>query len=120
MRNNLTQHPSVTLRGGVEVTAVTPPRHSGAPVEISCRAEESASRTLLADAALGCDGANSLVRAAIVARMQDIAAAQQWLVVDVRCRLTLPAWDGVHSIFQRQPAMRTRSAMVASRGAQAR
>jgi 3-(3-hydroxy-phenyl)propionate hydroxylase len=103
MRDNLAQHPSVELREGIEVTAVTPPRHSGAPVEISYRDEHTGtSHTLLADAVLGCDGANSLVRAAIGARMQDIAAAQQWLVVDVRCRLTLPAWDGVHQICDPQ------------------
>jgi 3-(3-hydroxy-phenyl)propionate hydroxylase len=105
LRDNLTRHPSVTLRGGVEVTAVTPPAHSHGPVEIAYRDEQSgASRTLLADAVLGCDGANSLVRAAIGARMQDLAAAQQWLVVDVRCRLPLPAWDGVHQICDPQRA----------------
>jgi 3-(3-hydroxy-phenyl)propionate hydroxylase len=30
--------------------------------------------------------------------MQDLATSQQWLVVDVRCRLPLPAWDGVHQM----------------------
>ncbi|MFD1658909.1 bifunctional 3-(3-hydroxy-phenyl)propionate/3-hydroxycinnamic acid hydroxylase [Streptomyces caeni] len=105
LRDNLTLQPLVTLRGGVEVTAVTPPPHSGAPVRVTLRDEGTGvPRTLLADAVLGCDGANSLVRASIGSRMQDLAAPQQWLVVDVRCRLPLPAWDGVHQICDPQRA----------------
>ncbi|MFD9284495.1 bifunctional 3-(3-hydroxy-phenyl)propionate/3-hydroxycinnamic acid hydroxylase [Streptomyces mirabilis] len=105
LRDTLKKHPSVTLRGGVEVTAVTPPPHGGTPVEVSFRDEATGvSRTLLADAVLGCDGANSLVRASIGSQMQDLATAQQWLVVDIRCRLPLPAWDGVHQICDPQRA----------------
>ncbi|MFF3468292.1 bifunctional 3-(3-hydroxy-phenyl)propionate/3-hydroxycinnamic acid hydroxylase [Streptomyces sp. NPDC002619] len=105
LRDNLTNHPLVTLRGGIEVTAVTPPPHSGAPVEVSFRDEDTGgSHTLLTDAVLGCDGANSLVRASIGSRMQDLATAQQWLVVDVRCRRPLPAWDGVHQVCDPQRA----------------
>ncbi|MGW7526216.1 bifunctional 3-(3-hydroxy-phenyl)propionate/3-hydroxycinnamic acid hydroxylase MhpA [Streptomyces sp. NPDC054783] len=105
LRDNLTNHPLVTLRGGIEVTAVTPPPHSGAPVEVSFRDEDTGgSHTLLADAVLGCDGANSLVRASIGSRMQDLAIAQQWLVVDVRCRRPLPVWDGVHQVCDPQRA----------------
>ncbi|MFF5185778.1 bifunctional 3-(3-hydroxy-phenyl)propionate/3-hydroxycinnamic acid hydroxylase [Streptomyces sp. NPDC000345] len=100
MRDNLTEHPLVTLRGGMEVTALTPsPDSCGAPVPVTVRdVDTGVTRTLLADAVLGCDGAGSLVRAAIGSRMQDLAAPQQWLVVDIRCRLPLPAWDGVHQI----------------------
>jgi 3-(3-hydroxy-phenyl)propionate hydroxylase len=105
LRDNLTRHPLVTLRGGIEVTSVTAPPHSGAPVEISFRDEDTGvSHTLLAEAVLGCDGAGSMVRACIGARMQDLATPQQWLVVDVRCRLPLPAWDGVHQICDPQRA----------------
>ncbi|MEU6653715.1 bifunctional 3-(3-hydroxy-phenyl)propionate/3-hydroxycinnamic acid hydroxylase [Streptomyces sp. NPDC046900] len=105
LRDNLTNHPRVTLRGGIEVTAVTAPPHSGAPVKVSFRDEDTGvSHTLLADAVLGCDGANSLVRASIGSRMQDLATAHQWLVVDIRCRRPLPAWDGVHQICDPQRA----------------
>ncbi|NBM20737.1 bifunctional 3-(3-hydroxy-phenyl)propionate/3-hydroxycinnamic acid hydroxylase [Streptomyces sp. GC420] len=105
LRDNLAQHPLVTLRGGIEVTSVTPPPHSGAPVEVSFRDEDTGvARTLSADAVLGCDGAGSLVRACIGSRMRDLAAPQQWLVVDIRCRLPLPAWDGVHQICDPQRA----------------
>lgn len=99
LRDNLAKHPPVTLRGGIEVTSVTPPPHSGAPVEVSFRDEDTGvSRTLLAEAVLGCDGAGSTVRAAVGSRMHDLATPQQWLVVDIRCRVPLPAWDGVHQI----------------------
>ncbi|MER5689738.1 bifunctional 3-(3-hydroxy-phenyl)propionate/3-hydroxycinnamic acid hydroxylase [Streptomyces sp. NPDC002205] len=105
LRDNLAKHPLVTLRGGIEVTAVAPPPHSGAPVEVSFRDEDTGvARTLLADAVLGCDGAGSLVRACIGSRLQDLATDQQWLVVDIRCRLPLPAWDGVHQICDPQRA----------------
>ncbi|WP_263107271.1 bifunctional 3-(3-hydroxy-phenyl)propionate/3-hydroxycinnamic acid hydroxylase [Kitasatospora sp. DSM 101779] len=99
LRDNLRHHPLVTLRGGIEVTAVTPPPHGGAPVPVIYRDEDTGvSRTVRADAVLGCDGAGSLARASIGSRMQDLANPQQWLVVDIRCRLPLPAWDGVHQI----------------------
>ncbi|MGW3248002.1 bifunctional 3-(3-hydroxy-phenyl)propionate/3-hydroxycinnamic acid hydroxylase MhpA [Streptomyces sp. NPDC001070] len=99
LRDNLTRHLLVTLRGGIEVTSVTAPPHNGAPVEVSFReVDTGVSHTLLAEAVLGCDGAGSMVRASIGARMRDLATPQQWLVVDVRCRLPLPAWDGVHQI----------------------
>ncbi|WP_055587348.1 bifunctional 3-(3-hydroxy-phenyl)propionate/3-hydroxycinnamic acid hydroxylase MhpA [Peterkaempfera griseoplana] len=99
LRVNLAHHPLVTLRSGAEVTAVVQPPRGGAPVEVSFRdVRTGASQTLVADAVLGCDGANSVVRGAIGARMQELAAPQQWLVVDVRCRLPLPAWDGVHQV----------------------
>ncbi|MET8538191.1 bifunctional 3-(3-hydroxy-phenyl)propionate/3-hydroxycinnamic acid hydroxylase [Streptomyces sp. NPDC005065] len=105
LRDNLAKHPLVTLRGGIEVTAVAPPPRSGAPVEVSFRDEDTGvARTLLADAVLGCDGAGSLARACIGSRMQDLATDQQWLVVDIRCRLPLPAWDGVHQICDPQRA----------------
>ena len=101
LRDNLARHPLVTFRGNTEVTAVTASPRIGHPVEITVHGtdlDRGTSRTILADAVLGCDGANSLVRASIGARMQDLAAAQQWLVVDIRCRLPLPAWDGVHQV----------------------
>ncbi|CCK26122.1 3-(3-hydroxyphenyl)propionate hydroxylase [Streptomyces davaonensis JCM 4913] len=105
MRDNLQDHPLVTLRGGIEVTAVSSPPHGGAPVPVTFRDEDTGvTRTILADAVLGCDGAGSLVRASIGSRMQDLAASQQWLVVDVRCRPPLPAWDGVHQICDPQRA----------------
>ncbi|PBC71066.1 3-(3-hydroxy-phenyl)propionate hydroxylase [Streptomyces sp. TLI_235] len=100
LRDNLRHHPLVTLRGATEVTAiVTPPHDVTGPVRLTVRDEDTgAVRTLLADALLGCDGANSPTRAAIGSRMRELAAPQQWLVVDISCRLPLPAWEGVHQV----------------------
>ena len=61
--------PSVTLRGNVEVTASTQDGAGPVRVEVTDRAT-GAGRSLLAEYVLGCDGANSLARAAIGAAMQ--------------------------------------------------
>ena len=47
---------------------------------------------------LGCDGANSLVRARIGATMRDLRFEQRWLIVDIATRADLGQWDGVHQI----------------------
>ncbi|MEU3512776.1 FAD-dependent monooxygenase [Streptomyces longwoodensis] len=51
-----------------------------------------------ADAVLGCDGASSLTRRAIGSRHQILGDPQHWFVVDVRCSVPLPAWEGVHQV----------------------
>lgn len=96
LRANLARYPVATLRGNAEVTAVT---EEGACVRVDFtdrttgRAESVRARYVL-----GCDGANSLVRTAVGARMRDLRFEQRWLVVDIATTADLGHWDGVHQI----------------------
>ena len=92
LRANLARYPHVTLRGGVEVTGVGP---GGVAVTDSGTGER---QRLTAAAVLGCDGAASTVRAAIGARLREVAAPQRWFVVDVRCPRPLPTWGGIDQV----------------------
>ena len=47
---------------------------------------------------LGCDGANSFVRATIGSQMDDLHFDQRWLVVDVDTDADLRQWEGVHQV----------------------
>ncbi|WP_067902182.1 bifunctional 3-(3-hydroxy-phenyl)propionate/3-hydroxycinnamic acid hydroxylase MhpA [Nocardia vaccinii] len=96
LRANLALHPAVTLRGGVEVTGMT--------VENDCvRADfddraTGGTESVRARYVLGCDGANSLVRTAIGARMRDLRFEQRWLVVDIATTVDPGHWGGVHQV----------------------
>ena len=74
--------PSVDLFLGCEVIAVSQDS-AGAVVTIR---EDSAERTLTARYVIGCDGANSLVRAAIGGEQKDQGFDADWLVIDVRLK----------------------------------
>ncbi|WP_227981184.1 bifunctional 3-(3-hydroxy-phenyl)propionate/3-hydroxycinnamic acid hydroxylase [Nocardia spumae] len=103
LRANVSRYPAVTLRGGAEVTDVTE--------ELDCVRVDFTDRTtghtesVWADYVLGCDGANSLVREVIGARMQDLRFEQRWLVVDIATTAAPGLWEGVHQVCDtRRPA----------------
>jgi 3-(3-hydroxy-phenyl)propionate hydroxylase len=96
LRTGLAAEPRAQLRGGVEVLHVE--HHSG-PVRLTVRDRDTgAEEELLADAVLGCDGANSTVRRLIGSWMRDLGPAERWLVVDLVADAPLDVWPGVHQV----------------------
>ena len=98
LRANLTRYPRARFRGDVEVLDVTPP--SGArPLRLRVRDRSSDQESVItADFVLGCDGANSMVRTAIGARMRNLKFDQRWLVIDIATDADLHQWEGVHQL----------------------
>ena len=96
LRANLKRYPNAQLRGDAEVTDVTV---SGRSIRVTF-ADRSDGRVhqVEADYLLGCDGANSIVRARIGSAMRDLNFQQRWLVVDVASDADLHQWDGVHQV----------------------
>ncbi|MEZ0384246.1 bifunctional 3-(3-hydroxy-phenyl)propionate/3-hydroxycinnamic acid hydroxylase [Mycobacterium sp. pW045] len=97
LRINLKNCPHATLRGNAEVTDIIDD-HQG-PVRVTYTDRVSGEqRTVHAQYVLGCDGANSLVRSRIGARLSDLRFDQRWLVVDLATAVDLDQWEGVHQV----------------------
>ncbi|OMC09497.1 3-(3-hydroxyphenyl)propionate hydroxylase [Mycolicibacter heraklionensis] len=96
LRDNLTRLPNVRMRGDTEVFAVTG-RADGVELRVRDRVTGGESR-ITADYVLGCDGANSTVRAAIGTTMRSLRFDQRWLVIDIACTADLHQWEGVHQV----------------------
>jgi 3-(3-hydroxy-phenyl)propionate hydroxylase len=94
LRAALVAEPRAQLRGGVEVLHV---EHDAGPIRLVVR-DAGVEEELLADAVLGCDGANSTVRRLIGAGMRDLGPAERWLVVDLVADVPLDVWPGVHQV----------------------
>jgi 3-(3-hydroxy-phenyl)propionate hydroxylase len=97
LRNNLKHQTTVTLLGNVEVTDVAQDGARRVRVDFTDRLTGEQD-SVLATYVLGCDGANSLVRAAIDSTMEDLGFEQRWLVIDVATPVELGQWEGVHQV----------------------
>ena len=97
LRQNLTRVPHARFRGDVEVIGVAV-NSTGARLVTVCDPRSGQRSVIIADYVLGCDGANSTVRAAIGATMRNAKFDQRWLVVDIATSADLRQWEGVHQV----------------------
>ena len=97
LRTNLKDQTTVSLRGNVEVTDVAQDGQGRVRVDFTDRLTGE-HESVLATYVLGCDGANSVVRTAIGATMEDLKFEQRWLVIDVASTVELDQWEGVHQV----------------------
>lgn len=96
LRENLEGYRGVTIRGGVKVLGLAQ-NADGVRIDVE-NAATGERESVLAEYVLGCDGANSLIRASIGAGMSDLRFEQRWLVVDVVTLADLDEWEGVHQV----------------------
>ncbi len=96
LRANLKRYAEAELRSNAEVTDIA---DDGERVRVTFT-DRSDGRVHLveADYLLGCDGANSVVRAQIGSAMRDLKFEQRWLVVDIATEAELHQWEGVHQV----------------------
>ena len=97
LRINLQDQATVSIRGDAEVTDLAQDGSGRVRVDFTDRLT-GAHESVLATYVLGCDGANSVVRAAIGSTMKDLGFEQRWLVLDVASEVELDQWDGVHQV----------------------
>lgn len=97
MRANLKHYPHVVLRGDVEVTSVTQNKPGRVRVSFLDRVR-GGEQSVEARYVLGCDGANSTVRASISSHMYGLPFQQDWLVIDVDTDSELNQWEGCHQL----------------------
>ncbi len=93
---NLSLYSEVTLRRGTVVTGVE--QEADAAVVTVQDVATSAVEQWQALAVLGCDGAESTVRSAIGAHLDDMGFAERWFVVDVRSHRPIENWGGVDQV----------------------
>jgi 3-(3-hydroxy-phenyl)propionate hydroxylase len=95
LRDNLERYPDAALRGNVEVADIA--QHGTGSIRVTYLDRGTGeAHDVDATYVLGCDGANSIVRASIGATMVDLKFRQRWLVVDIATDADLHQWDGVH------------------------
>jgi 3-(3-hydroxy-phenyl)propionate hydroxylase len=97
LRANLKHYSHAVLRGNSEVTEAVQIGADRTQVTFTDRVSGQEHR-VETRYLLGCDGANSLVRSAIGACMEDWKFQQRWLVVDVATAAELNQGEWVHQV----------------------
>lgn len=93
--------PEIDLRAGLVVTGLTQDTGS---VRVRATDADGQDSDVVGRLVVGCDGANSVVRAAIGSTMRSMRFEQRWLVADLVCTTELDAWGGVHQVCDEQRA----------------
>jgi 3-(3-hydroxy-phenyl)propionate hydroxylase len=96
------RHPVIDFHRGVEVTGIDGtfgPPTGDHPVEVHADlTADGSTQTFTGRLVLGCDGANSTIRALAGITMEDLGFTERWLVIDIRSEKLLDTWDGVEQI----------------------
>jgi 3-(3-hydroxy-phenyl)propionate hydroxylase len=103
MRANLKTYPHALFRGNVEVTGVAQTQPGRVRVSFLDRVR-GGEHSVQASYVLGCDGANSMVRASIGSHMYGLPFQQTWVIIDVDTDAELHQWEGCHQLCSPQRA----------------
>ena len=97
LRQRVSEVGLIELRHGCEVVRV-----DGGERPTVVYRDTTGEHRVEADAVLGCDGANSLVRDQIGSRLRDLRFDERWFVVDAQCAGAVDGWDGVEQVCDPQ------------------
>ena len=97
LRANLKAYPHALFRGNVEVTGVAQSQPGRVRVSFLDRVR-GGEQSVQASYVLGCDGANSPMRASIGSHMYGLPFQQTWVVIDVDTDAELNQWEGCHQL----------------------
>ena len=107
LREEVARWPGIEVRGRTEFLGFEQLRRAGevTAVRVTCRDVDTGKSSVVeVDALLGCDGANSSVRAALGAQLVNLGYEERWCVIDGICTRELPVWSGMYQVCDPQRA----------------
>lgn len=104
LRRRLEVYPQITVRQGHEVTQVDETADRVTLTVNNCRTDTI--EAFEASYVVGCDGANSFIRDAMAAELEDLGFQERWLVLDLILKRPMPGL-GDHTLQVCDPARPT-------------